>query len=319
MAKSLQEYIDWLEERPDLIWPKLGEPEPAKATPSVAPLPGIRAVTWSVYGTLLRIADGELLFEHPQKLRMQIALEKTVEEFKMWPSMYRKPVAPWEYMHEQYARMLEKRRMTGTKRKGDVPECNTAEIWRQLVAQLEQKEYQYDAAFYGDADALSEKIAYFFQANLQAVQAAPHAAAALRSVAGTKVRQGLLADAQPFTLVQTLRELKRQGELPALGDLFHPDLVVLSCREEVRKPSPTLYRTLVERAAELNIEPEEILHVGNRLRDDLAVAKRHGLRTALYAGDPASIRATRAEVNDPDMRPDRLLTDLRQITQVLGK
>jgi hypothetical protein len=188
-------------------------------------------------------------------------------------------------------------------------------------------------------DELSEKVAYFFHASLQGLEAAPHALEALQKVADGQVRQGLLADAQAFTLVQLLRSLKTQGkllqfwvgptghellrslktqgELPSLGGLFDFNLKVFSHELGVRKPSKTLFQTLVQRTKDAGISPGEILYVSSRLSQDLAVAKSLGLHTALYAGDKLSLRATKAEIGDPKLRPDRLLTDLAQIGELL--
>ena len=318
MPKSLQEYAEWLDGR-GLIWPEPPPVDPPKATPAIKPLKGIRAVTWDVYGTLLRISDGELLHVHPQRLRMQVALEKTVEEFKMWSSMYRTPEAPWEYMFRQYDKELERRRLAGTGRAGDLPEINSAEVWRKLLGQLEQKEYQYDASFYGDMDELAEKVAWFFHTSLQGTEAAPEALAALKAVHASGRVQSLLADAQPFTLVQLLRALRSQGELPPPGDLLASEAAALSFREGVRKPSPTLFKTCLQRLGRQGIEPGEVLHISSRVRDDLAVARKLGMRTALYAGDALSLRATREELRNQETRPDRLLTTLAQVEALLGQ
>jgi hypothetical protein len=86
MAKTLAEYAEWLETR-DLIWPTPPKLIPVQAQASISPIKGIRAVTWNVYGTLLRIADGQLLHIPSQPLRLQVALEKTIEEFNMWNSI----------------------------------------------------------------------------------------------------------------------------------------------------------------------------------------------------------------------------------------
>ncbi|MCA9068095.1 MAG: HAD family hydrolase, partial [Planctomycetaceae bacterium] len=217
MAKTLQEYADWLDEREDLLWPKPPKAEAPKATPFLKPVSGVRVVAWNLYGTLLRIADGDLLFEVPQELRMQIALEKVDGEFNMWNHMYRKPIAPWKYLLEQYQKFLERQRMVGTKHKGDVPEVNSSQVWRQILAQLEEKDYEYDTDLYGDMEELSEKVAYFYHASLQGVEAAPNALDALKRVANNHLAQGVIADAQPFTLPQFLRCLKTQGTLPPLG------------------------------------------------------------------------------------------------------
>jgi len=180
MAQTLLEYLDALDER-DLVWPGAPEPRPLPAKPTLKPLPDIRAVTWSVYGTLLTIADGKLLHLHPQAVRNQIALEKTVHEFSMWYSMTRRPGQPWEYMLRQYEQMLRVFEMAGVKRKGDFPHVNSSRIWERLIGRLQQKEYTWDRDTYGDEADYADKVAYFFHANLQGVRAASWAWASLPS------------------------------------------------------------------------------------------------------------------------------------------
>ena len=167
MAKTLSEYLDWLDERTNLIFPKAPRLRPITAKPSIKPIPGVKVVLWSVYGTLLRIDSGRLLHQHPQELRMQIALQKTIEEFKMWFSMSRKPGQPWEYMLQQYNGVLEEMRMVGTGRKGDVPEIDSSQVWAKLIDRLVRNEYTWDESLYGGLEGLAVKVAYFFHAMLQ--------------------------------------------------------------------------------------------------------------------------------------------------------
>ncbi|MBT4865539.1 MAG: HAD hydrolase-like protein [Planctomycetaceae bacterium] len=316
MPQTLQEYADWLDNR-NLIWPKLPAPVQPKATPSLKPLRGIRAVTWSLYGTLLRIADGRLLQHHPQQFRMQVALEKTIEEFNMWHSMSRKPGAPWEYMLTQYTGVLEKQQMRGTKRKGDFPEVDSSDVWRTLIERLVKNEYTWDESMYGDLDDLSLKVAYFFHMRLQGVEVAEHAVSALNAIDSANVAQALLADAQPFSLVQMLRAFRQVGTLPP-STLFGADGMTLSYRLGVRKPSKSIYRHALQQFQQQGISPQEVLHVGARLGDDLAEAKRHGMKTVLFAGDAESVQAGKDDIKNPETRPDRLMTDLNQIGQILG-
>ena len=95
--------------------------------------------------------------------------------------------------------------------------------------------------------------------------------------------------------------------------------LILSCQVGVRKPSPTLYDTCLQRFAEKGIQPGEILYVGNRLQSDLAVAKQLGIKTALYVGDKLSLKANSTEINNKNLRPKRLLTDLKQISNIVGQ
>jgi len=317
MAKTLLEYADWLAER-KLRWPAAPKPEPAKATPYLKPLTGIKAVTWNVYGTLLRITDGDLLFQHPQAIRMEVALDKTIHEFNMWNSMTRKPGKPWEYMQQKYLHALEEQQMASSGRKGDLVEVNSTKLWLKLLGMLDKKDYQYDTSLYGDLDELAEKVAYFFHSSLQGVEAAPNALATLMALSSSGIRQALFADAQPFTITQLIRALREQGTVPSPDSLFNSSLHTFSYIEGMRKPARTLFLRAMDRFNKLGLEPGNVLYVSTRVRDDLAAAKSLGMRTALYAAEKLSLQAEPEDMKDPHLKPDRLVTDLAQVRDLVG-
>lgn len=317
MGKTLFEYADWLDQR-DLIWPAPPEPVAPKATPYLKPLPEVRAVLWSVYGTLLTIADGQLRHLVDDPLRMEISLDKTVQEFNMWNSMYRKPGAPWELMFQQYEPQIKDHQMTGKVRKGEHPEVDSAKIWHILLERLLQKKYVWDVAIYGDLEALSEKVAYFFHSALQGVGPSPQLRSALEAVREAGLRQGLVGDGQVFTPVQLLRALRRDGGHEPLSALIDTSCVSLSYALGARQPTERLFEPCLESLQEAGISPAETLYVSCRLIDDLAPAKRRGLKTALYAGDRNSLQATGPQVRDPELKPDRILTELGQIRQIVS-
>ena len=315
MVKSLEEYADWLDGR-DLLWPAAPQPVRPKATPYLKPLAEIKAVTWGVYGTLLTISEGRLLFLHPDPLCMEVALDKTIREFAMWHSMSRKPGAPWEYMYQQYKGLVETNQLAASPRAGESTELDSARLWSVLIERLGKKEFSWDEGLLGEIGEFSQKVAFFFHAALQGTGAGLNALAALKHVRKAGLAQGLVGDGQCFTLVQLARALRSQGSVP-LSKLFTGGCVSLSFQFGVRQPAATLFEACLARLAEREIAPGQVLHVAPRLREELGPAKRLGMRTALYAGDAASLQATSAEVNDPDLRPDRILTDLRQIRQIV--
>jgi len=317
MPKSLQEYADWLTTR-DLLWPAAPEVQPVKAKPSVKRMAGIRGVVWDLYGTLLTISEGRLLQRHPQQLAMQIALDKTIKEFQMWNSMTRKPGAPWEYMLHKYDELVERLSMSGTANRNESPEINSTVIWRTIIERLQQKDYQFDAGFYGDLDDFCEKVAFFFHACLQGVGVMPGAVKTLSAVAASGRTQGLLCDGQSFSIVQMLRAFAAEGKMPRPAALFDPRCFTLSYRLERRKPSKVLYQSCLKQYERQGITAKEILYVGSRLREDLAVAKKMGMRTALFAGDRSSLEASAGDLRDSSTKPDRLLAKLEDIRSVLG-
>ena len=230
--KTLQEYAEWLDER-KLLWPAPPKRVPVKAKAYTEPLVGIRGVAFNIYGTLLRISDGELFLRHPQDVRMEIALEKTIKEFGMWNSMTRQPGRPGRACSSATSGALDEQRLSTTHGPGEFPEADSVQIWIKMVRLLEHKEYSYDVAQYGPLEQFSEKIAYFFHSSLQGLEAEEGALASLTSLFQAGMRVGLVADAQRFTQVQMLRAFRQQGTLRSLDELFDPALVTLSYREGV--------------------------------------------------------------------------------------
>jgi hypothetical protein len=315
MPLSLEQYATYLDSR-GLPWPAPPRVEPANAKPHLKRLPSVKVVLWNIYGTLLAIPFGELLFEHPTQLIMDVALDKTIEEFKMWGSMSRKPGAPAEYMRHIYSQELLKHKAMGSGGER-YPEIHAERIWEAIIKKLFQKDYKFDTGFYGSINEYSRKVAYFFHASLQGVGPQPHAASTLQAIAELGIKQGLWADAQVFTCVQLSRALRSQASSLNLDEIFVPALRSLSHEVGSRKPSETLSRHVVSALSSHGIKPDEVLHVGSRISRDIVPARRLGMRTCLYAGDKASLEATADMLRDPSQRPDVLVTDLSQIVPML--
>jgi len=314
MPLSLEQYAAYLDTR-DLPWPAPPEVDRPKVKPHLVRLPGVRAVTWNAYGTLLAISGGDLVFQHPNDFVMSVALDKTVQEFKMWPAMSRKPGQPADYMKIIYEQVLDEQRLaTGGEK---YPEVAADRLWETIIKKLFQKDYQFDASFYGSLNEYSRKVAYFFHASLQGTGCYPGAAFALRHVAERGLAQGLHADGQCFTTVQLQRGLAAQ-EPVGLDEVICAELCTLSYELRGRKPSERLLRQSQQQLARRGLAPDQVLHVGSRVVQDLVPAKRLGMKTALFAGDRASLQASAEQMKDSLGRPDVLLSELSQIAEVVG-
>lgn len=316
MSMTLEQYASYLDTR-DLPWPAPPEAHPPKAKPHLVRLPHVRVVCWNVYGTLLNLFSGNLLFEHPTKFVMEVALDKTVQEFKMWGSMSRKPGQPSEYMGQIYDRVLTELRMAGSSGE-KYPELHAERVWEAIVKKLLQKDYKWDTGFYGALNEYSRKIAYFFHASLQGTACYPGAADALEQVQAKGLKQGLIADAQVFTLVQLQRGLAAQHCGTHVDGLFDRGLRALSHEQGGRKPSERLFKHFLQGLGTLGLAPAQVLHVGSRIPEDLAPAKKLGMRTALFAGDKESLHVTPDQLKDPATKPDILITELTQVADVVG-
>jgi hypothetical protein len=315
MPLSLEQYVcEYLDTR-GLPWPARPKIEPVKAKPSLQPLP-VKAVMWNVYGTLLAIPTGELQYEAQIDFITDAALDKTIQEFKMWGSMSRKPGAPAAYMKELFKKAYDQLRLAGAGREKH-PELLCERIWENIVGKLMGNEYKYDGAMYGPLSEFVKKIAYFYHASIQGTGCYDGAAETLEIVASRGIKQGLIADAQCFTMAQLTRGLKSQNENADVSRWIPGSLRVLSFDHKAKKQSETLWQAAIKALAAQGISPQETLHIGSSIARDIAPAKKLGFRTALFAGDKGSLQATADQLKDTALRPDAMLTELAQVADLI--
>jgi FMN phosphatase YigB (HAD superfamily) len=315
MPLTLEQYVERLDSRTDLPWPVAPKIDPLKAKPSIHRLP-VKAVLWTVYGTLVAIPGGEIQFEHPQDFVTDAALDKLIKEFKMWNSMSRKPGAPSAYMKELFRKALTSLQMAGGGGE-KYPDVQAERVWDDILKKLQQKDYAFDAGTYGSVGDYAKKIAYFYHASIQGAGAYPGAVDALRMISERGIAQGLLADGQCFTSGQLKRCLRKLDPGFDLDVTIPLTLRVISSDKKARKPSETLFRAAAQAASARGIGPDEILHVGSNILRDIVPAKKAGFRTALFAGDRNSLAATPEQLKDRATRPDVLITELPQILEVV--
>lgn len=317
MPLTLEQYDEHLTARADLSWPAAPDVHRTKSKPHLKPLPMVKAVTWNVYGTLLAISGGELVREHPQKFIMDLALDKTIQEFKMWKSMSRKPGQPAEYMRVMIQNVVDELSFN-VERGEKYPEIPFERIWEGIIKKLLQNEYVIDAAKYGTLEECAIKVAYFFQRSLQGVGAQEGAADVVQWVRDNNYWQGLLADGQCFTPLQLQRSLEAQNPQVQIHFCIPTHNRVLSHALRGKKPSERLFKEMIARLRASKIEPEETLHISNDLPNDLAPARRLGFLTCLYTGDSKSLKAAPEMVADKAQRPDVMITELTQLIEMLS-
>lgn len=318
MSLTLEQYDEYLDSRADLIWPAAPDVHRTKSKPHLKRLTRVKAITWNVYGTLLSIAGGEFLREHPQKFIMDLALDKTIQEFKMWKSMSRKPGHPAEYMRVMIGNVVDE--LSFQVDKGErYPEISVERIWEGIVKKLLQNEYVLETARYGTLEEFSLKIAYFFHRSLQGIGAQQSAGETIQWLKNQQYWQGLLADGQAFTSLQLKKCLHEQNPDCYFDLCIPPYARVLSYSVRSKKPSDRLYKEMVARLSKSGISPDETLHIGNDLANDLGPARKHGFLTCLYTGDSSSLKASPEMIADKALRPDVMITELSQVIEMLAQ
>jgi FMN phosphatase YigB (HAD superfamily) len=111
--------------------------------------------------------------------------------------------------------------------------------------------------------------------------------------------------------------LSMQGTLPPLYELFRPQTLILSSSIGLKKPSRSLFTYAVDQLRSVGVQAQEILHISCRLTTDLVPARAAGMKTALLVAEKSGLQVDAAVLRDPAKKPDRLLTDLSQLSPML--
>lgn len=156
-----------------------------------------------------------------------------------------------------------------------------------------------------------ESLALAHERRTNPVEPMPGAAETLRRLAANGLLLGLVSNAQFYTI--PILEESLGTTLTDLG--IDPDLRAFSYLERRAKPDPHLFEFLRTKLAHRRIASAEVLYIGNDVRNDIDPARATGFRTALFAGDPKSLRLRGRSLIDSGA--DLVLHDLRELLKVL--
>ncbi len=271
------------------------EPLPSGESSRSEPLAGIRAVLFDVYGTLLISASGEL--ELTGEGNRAACLAEALRSLGIEPPATCSDATEW--LSDEI-----RARHTASRSSGiDVPEVEIRSIWRNVW----RKWRDVEPALPEEVDI--EALAVEYEMRVNPVWTMPHADACLAQLAQRGITLGLISNAQFFTPLVLAALLN--GSPEELG--FTPELCLYSFEYGWAKPAGRLYELSRERLQLRGISPQEVLYVGNDMRNDVVPAARVGFHTALFAGDRRSLRWREQDPSVAGCRPDRVVVDLNEI------
>jgi len=262
------------------------EPRPTGTVPRVDPLPGVRAVLFDIYGTLVISASGDigLVGESDPNAAFTAALAA---------AGIQRPADTGPASLGQAIRVFHaERKAAGVQ----FPEVDIRDIWRQVLGTRE------DPA----------RLAVEYECRVNPVWPMPGLARLLEDLQGRGLALGIVSNAQFYT------PLMLEGFLGAsLEDLgFDVRCCAWSYRLLEAKPSTRIFEEALSGLERIHrILPSEVLYVGNDLRNDIWPASLTGCRTALFAGDARSLRLREDDPRCAGVIPDRVVTELRQISE----
>jgi putative hydrolase of the HAD superfamily len=278
-------------------------PIPTDQPARLTGLPGIRAVLFDVYGTLFVSASGDIAASDGEERSRAMA-----EALKAVGLSVDRITA------DRAARVLvEAINRTHKQLKGGGLEYPEVDI-RSIIFEVLRHVYTRGFGTEEPSRAFCEFLAAEYECRSNPTWPMPGLAATLRRLKEREVSLGIISNAQFFTPLLFPAFLNESLEI--LG--FNPGLCVFSYRLSEAKPSPQLFHRSLEVLNRRDIEPAQVLYVGNDRANDIWPAAQAGMRTALFAGDSRSFRPREEDPRIRGVQEDVVLTDLRQLVEVVG-
>lgn len=267
-------------------------------------LPGVRAVLFDVYGTMLLSGAGDIGVS--QEAFSRDALAEALRESGCGGDVETAAGLGRDWLMESIQSEHARKKDEGV----EFPEVDIRSNWFAVLTRLFQEnmiEKEPDAT-------MAARVAVEYECRVNPVWPMPGLKDTLTALLARGVHLGMVSNAQFYTPMLFSALLDETPE--QLG--FDRRLTVYSYEAGEAKPSVWLFdRVLAALHDRYGILPTETLYVGNDMRNDLFPAETAGCWTALFAGD---VRSLRKREDDPlcgHIHPDCVITSLDQILQCL--
>ena len=274
------------------------DPQPTHEKPVIKPLESISAVVFDIYGTLLISGSGDISLAS-EGSRDSAALEALVAVTGEPEGSSSTIASGSPTIVEEFLTAI---RAAHADSSSEYPEVEIREIWKTVLE--------------GFGLSLTteqiERLAIEYECRVNPIWPMPGLAETLAGLKNLGKSLGIVSNAQFFSPL-AFQPLTGKS-LEAWG--FEQQLSIWSFEHREAKPGTFLYERCAEALAEQGIEPSEALFVGNDLRNDVWPAQQVGFKTALFAGDARSLRWRSDDERLSEVRPEAVVTDLRQLLEI---
>ncbi len=279
------------------------KPIPTGETAALPKLVGVRAVMFDLYGTLFISGSGEVgsVGDAACATALAEAIRTVVPE----------PLGSVEGGLPCLVETIRAMHRESHCRGVEHPEVDIVEVWRIVLGELGRKGVLPDRIYRLEE---LQRLAVEYEARANPTWPMPGLRECLTSLRTRGMVIGIISNAQFYTPL--LFEALLDGTPEKWG--IDPTLQYYSYRYGVAKPGLDMHRMAAETLRQRGIEPGGVLYVGNDVRNDVAVAKKVGFHSALFAGDARSLRWRQAAAGTDVVRPDLVLVSLLELDGCLA-
>lgn len=305
MGKDYLQYIERFLGKEKMI------PMPTAMVPDFKSDPAIKAVIFDIYGTLLISGSGDIEESSDTPENVNTALEyggmKLMDQYSNRQQVL-------QDMLNSFRQEVFRHHDTARNADNPYPEIDILKIWGKIIS-----DHHVNNVLQTNGNGCLECFTFVFEVLSNPIYPMPGMSELVQELKKTGFPLGIISNAQFYTPVIMnffLHHILSDSEtIPP----FDPDLTVFSYKLMRAKPDMQLFNKAKTAIREkYDLQPSQVLFVGNDMFRDIYPAAQAGFKTALFAGDERSLRlrTDKKEVNK--LYPDFIITDLLQILKILA-
>jgi len=281
-------------------------PAPTGIAPDIHRRHKLKAFVFDVYGTLLISDSGDI----EESIISSENLKKAMEfsNIKVMGNTTHQEKTLNEMLDEFVSEIKEFHNRHRTKER-PYPEIDIQHVWETIVMRNHSR-----GRIQLDGNMCIKCMTFIFEILSNPLYPMPGMMEVIKELSGRKIPLGIVSNAQFYTPVVLNYFLSGRLTEDDFVDYFDPDLTIFSYKYKRSKPDLFLFQMLaIALEKKYGLQPGDVLFVGNDKQKDVYAGHITGFRTALFAGDQKSLRLR--EDIDPvrNIRPDYIITDLRQL------
>lgn len=281
-------------------------PAPTGLVPQLAPLPGIHAVVFDVYGTLFISGSGDI--GTVQARAKENALHATLKTAGLSGNLAAASAEGAAQLEAAIRAAHEAAHARGIA----CPEVDIQSIWGTVFQALIKQGLI--ASMPPDHALLALMIEY--ECRVNPVWPMPNIQQVMKDLRKPPQPMilGIVSNAQFYTPLLFQAFFKK----PLIGLGFQEKLCAWSHRFREAKPAPALFDHVVSvLRKDYRVPASATVYIGNDMLNDVWAAREAGMKTILFAGDKRSLRLREDDPRCKALQPDRIITGWHQLTSVL--
>lgn len=277
------------------------KPEETGVKPVLKHLEEVKVVVFDFYGTLFISGVGDIGIDDGKSDAN--LLIQALKAANIQSSNNKTGTRGYEIYNKVVTEQLQDLKSSGI----PYPEPDIRKVWRNVLNQM----YAEDLIDMATTSDHHERMAVEFEARMNPIWPMPGMEETLSGLRDKNIELGIISNSQFYTPIAF--EALSEKSLDQLG--FNRNLLHWSFEESRKKPGLVFYEHFLEKISEHlpELEPGQLLYVGNDMLKDIYPANELGLKTALFAGDNRSLKWRKEDNRCRDLHPDLVITELTQI------